>query len=133
MNPYALLGAALMALAAAVFYHLWQVADERADRAEAALEVEDRNATIVTTYVDRIVKVPGPAVIRDRLVAGVCHTIDVSSIPGAADAAGTDATDRLPDGPGRFAEQLSAELGAVQRNKLKLMALQEQLGPQVGQ
>jgi hypothetical protein len=135
MNLTGILGvAALVAgLACGVLWKLYAAADERADRAEATLKVEARNATIVTRYVDRIVKVPGPAVILERLVAGVCHTLDVSRVPGLDVPAGADPADRLPDGPGRFADQLSTELAAVQRNKLKLMALQEQLGPQVRQ
>lgn len=132
-NPYLLL--LIVALAAALAVAGWRMdalADER-DAARAALEVRDSNDQVVTQYVEKIVKVPGPAVIRERLVRGMCIIPDVPG-PGSADAAaGADTAYRLPHEAGRFAEQLSVELAAVQRNRLKLDALQEVLRPQVAQ
>jgi hypothetical protein len=118
---------AVLGLSCLGLWNLYAAADERADRAEKILEVEAANASIVTKYVDRIVKVPGPAVVRERLVGRVCHTIDVPS-PGRPDAeAGADPGDRQPDEAGA----LAADLAACQRNKMKLEALQEVLRPQL--
>ena len=119
---------ALLIAACALLWNLYRAADERADRAEQALKVEASNAKIVTRYVDRIVKVPGPAVVRERLVAsGVCLIPDVPG-PGRADAApGEDAGGGVPDAAGA----LAADLGACRRNTMKLEALQEVLRPQL--
>lgn len=119
---------AVSLLACAGAWKLYRAADARADRAETALKVEAANAKIVTKYVDRIVKVPGPAVVRERLVGRVCH--EIPDVPGAADpdaAAGEDAGDRRVDAAG----DLAADLGACRRNTMKLEALQDVLRPQL--
>jgi hypothetical protein len=118
---------ALLIAACALLWNLYRAADERADRAEQALKVEAANAHIVTKYVEKIVKVPGPAVVRERLVGRVCHIVDVPG-PGRADAApGENPGDRQPDPAG----ELAADLGACRRNTMKLEALQEVLRPQL--
>lgn len=124
-----------IALAAALAgcWFLWRLDrhdDHRADVAEAALKVEAANEKIVTRYVREVVNVPGPTVVRERLVAGVCHTLDLSRVPGADGAAGANPAAGLPDAPGEFSRQLSAELAAVRRNQAKLDALQAELKPQ---
>ena len=123
--PYIAIGALTLGLWGV--WGLYQRADERADRAEASLKTEEANAKVVTKYVERIVKVPGPAIVRERLVGRVC---DADPVPGAGspDApAGADSGDRRPDEAGG----LAADLTACQRNKMKLEALQEVLRPQV--
>lgn len=127
LTGYMGLACAALFAGCVVLWKLYDAADERADRAEQALKVEEANAKIVTKYVDRIVKVPGPTVVRERLVGRVCHTIDVPG-PGSADGApGADPGDRRPDPAG----DLAADLPACQRNKMKLEALQEVLRPQL--
>jgi hypothetical protein len=126
MNPYLLiLIVALGALLAAAGWRMDALADER-DAARAALETRDANDKTITKYVKEIVKVPGPAVIRERLVRGVCHTIDVPGAERADGAPGTDASAGRLDAAG-----LAADLAAAQRNRLKLEALQEVLRPQL--
>lgn len=124
--PYIAAGVLALAL-----WGTWQYAgrlkDQR-DAAVAALETEMANEKVVTKYVDRIVKIPGPPVIRERLVSGVCG--DKDGVPGAGHsdaAAGADAGNRQPD----FAEGLARDLAAAQRNRAKLEALQDVLKPQV--
>lgn len=119
---------ALLIAACALLWNLYRAADERADRAEQALKVEAANARIVTKYVEKIVKVPGPAVVRERLVSsGVCRVIGVQSPGRADDPAGEDAGGGGPDPAG----ELAADLGACRRNAMKLEALQEVLRPQL--
>lgn len=130
MNFVNALGICVMALglACGALWKLYRAADARADRAEKALEVEAANAKIVTKYVDRIVKVPGPAVVRERLVRGLCEPAEGLPGAGRADAAaGGDAGDR----PADAASRLAADLPACRRNRMKLEALQEVLRPQL--
>lgn len=126
------LAAALaVAIACAVaLFTLWNAADDRAERAEAALIAGDTNEKIVTKYVDRIVRVPGPAVIRDRLVRGLCPAAGVPGAGRAHDAAGANPGAGPPDGAGN-AGRLAADIGACQRNRLKLEALQAALQDQI--
>lgn len=120
-----------LAIAASVFLfkRLGTVKRER-DAATRALQVESVNAHVVTKYVKELVEIPGPAVVRERIVR-LCVIPSVPDQSGADGAAGADAPGRLPDGSGRFLEQLSAELGAVQRNRRKAEALQAELAPQL--
>lgn len=118
---------AVSLLTCAGLWKLYDAADDRADRAEKALKVEAANAKIVTKYVEKIVQIPGPTVVRERLVGRVCNTVDVPGAGRADAAVGADTGDRQPDAAGGLAE----DLGACQRNRLKLDALHEVLRPQL--
>ena len=120
---------ALAMATCAVLFNRYEAVKARADAAEAALVMEKANAKIVEKFVDRIVKVPGPSVVRERLIAGVCHTFNLPSPANPDGAAGTDPGNRQTD-PAR---ELAADLAASARNKAKLEALQAVLQPQVNQ
>jgi hypothetical protein len=111
---------------------LWRLAvvsDELED-AKAQLKTGAANEKIVTKYVDRIVKVPGPAVIRDRIVRGVCHTIELPG-PGGADAAApVDTVAGRGDRAGE-AELAAESLRNAKLNQEQCGALLEVLRPQV--
>jgi hypothetical protein len=124
---------ALLAVACWFLWRGWDTAADARDRAQDALQLEASNAKVVTQYVDRVVQVPGPAVVRDRIVRGLCIIPSVPSAAGTDGTAGADPAYRLPDGAGKFAGRLSVELAAVKRNRLKAEALQDVLRPQVDQ
>lgn len=117
-----------LALACYVMYDRWQAASDRADKAEAALAVSATNEKVVTKYVEKIVSVPGPAVIRDRVVRGLCVIPSVPGAGGAAEAAAPDAVDRQGDEAGDAAESIrNAAL-----NQAQCSALLEVVRPQAG-
>lgn len=123
-----ILAGVIVTLGAAVAFLNWRLhiaADER-DVAQAALRAAKASEKEVTRYVERIVKVPGPTVIRDRLVhSGVCLIPPV--VPGPGSAAATPAPDAVagrndgpgPDEAGRAAESLrNAALNQAQCQSL---------------
>lgn len=123
-----LTAALLLALLGGWFmYDRWQAATERADKAEAALVTQASNEKVVVKYVDKIVRIPGPAVVRDRIVR-MCDSASLPSAGSPNAAIGADPGTGSPD----FARRLAADLVAAQRNRAKLDALQEVLRPQVG-
>lgn len=123
--------AALVVLGA-LSWGLWSRLDSvtgQLDQAKATIETEHANERIVTKYVDKIIQVPGPAVIRDRIVRGVCSTIDLPS-PGTADEAATaDALARRD----HEADRASESLRNAALNQAQCGALLEVLRPQVRQ
>ena len=125
-----LIMAALLAISVAggaVIWNRYQAASERADKAEAALTVRDTNDKIVTKYVDRIVQVPGPATVRDRIVRGLCV---IPSVPSAASPDAAPAPDTVAgrsDEAGAAAESLRN----AAMNQIQCSALLEVLRPQV--
>lgn len=128
MNLTALLAliCGLALTACVLIWNRYLAADTRADQAEAALELEKANEKIVTKVVKEIIRVPGPTVIRERIVR-LCHQ---GELPGAGLPAGTpgaDPADRPADGAG----DLARDLAAARRNHLKCAGLQQAVRPQV--
>jgi nitrate/TMAO reductase-like tetraheme cytochrome c subunit len=124
--------AALLAIAVAagaVVWNRYQAASDRADKAEAALTVRDSNDKVVVKYVKQIVSVPGPSVVRDRIVRGLCIIPDVPSPSGAAGTAAPDAV----AGSGDEARAAAESIRNAALNQLQCAALIEVVKPQAAQ
>lgn len=123
-------GALALSVAACLLMH-WRlgVASDQRDAAKAALKAMKANEKVITRYVDKIVEVPGPTVIRDRLVGRVCHTVDV---PSPGDPAQTAAPDTVAGRSGGAGEsQRAAEsLRNAALNQIQCQALLEVVTPQ---
>lgn len=131
MNAYLLAAIGLLTTAIAVLGWRYDSQHKELAAARARLEQVQNNGTTEVRYVEKIKEVPGPTVIRDRLVHGLCEPAGVHGEPGADAAAGADAAHRLPDESERFAGELSKELASVARNQAQLDALHEELKSQV--
>lgn len=131
MNPYGIIGVLLLlGLLGATVWRLDVVTDQR-DKAESIVEAQRFNNKVEKVYVDKIVTIAGPTVIRDRLVRGLCN-VTLPGVPDAAGAAPADADHRLPHGPGGFdSTMLAGDLRNAAINHAKLEALQAELRPQV--
>lgn len=116
-----------LALACYILWDRYEAASDRADKAETALKTEKANEHAVTKFVDRVVQVPGPERIRERLVRGVCHVID---LPSAGDPAARPAADALVVG-GDEAGAAAQSLRNAAINEEQLKALLEVVRPQV--
>lgn len=107
--------------AGAFFYNRWDAADARADKAEAALEVEKANEKVVTQFVDRKVEIiKRVPVIRERIVDRLCPP---AGVPGAGNpdaAASAEARHGIAD-----------EIAACLTESEQLRALQAVLQPQL--
>ena len=115
----------------AILWNRYEAASARADKAEAQLATHANNDQVVTKYVEKIVSVPGPVVVRDRLVRGLCVVPRVPGQPGADGNHAADALPGLPDGAGDFQRGLSDDLRTAAIAKHKLDAIQAELKPQL--
>lgn len=90
-----------------------QIAAEAAQHIETVTEATDK---VVTVYVDKIEHIPGPTIVRTRLVDRVCP----GSGPGVPDSGGSDAGSTADAG-----NRLALDLANSVRNREQLRALQE--------
>ena len=116
---------ALAVAACAILWNRYQAADARADKAEAALEVEKRNEKIVTQYVTKIVEVERTRPVVGAALERLCASAGLSGA-GQPDEAGTANTH---DGP--TLEGLADDIVACRANSGQLTSLHEVLRPQV--
>lgn len=126
MNRLLLEGVVILVLGFScyIMYQRWQDANERADKAEAALEVEKRNVKIVEKYVDRVVTIE-----RNRPVVGaalerLCASAGLQR-PGHPDAPAAPNADNGPTLQG-----LADDIIACQLNSEQLSGLQASIRAQ---
>lgn len=119
--PWLALACALAALAAVAFYHLWQSADDRADRFEGAYISEKANVVIV----ERVVEVEKLVVERvpviQRNLEQLCRGAASGSAPSPHDAAGAEAGDVQAGGIRPLGSEIADSLQELER----LVGLQE--------
>lgn len=111
-------------LATYFMFNRWQAADQRADKAEAALVVSKENERVVTKYVERVVTV------EKRIPGAVRYLERLCVIPGVPSAGSPDA-EAAPDPRDQRIAGLAADFAACVQNAEQLRALQDVLRPQV--
>lgn len=115
MNPWLLLALALAVGTAGAMYHLWGVADERADSAESALLTERSNVAIITRVkeVEKEIYIRLPAI--ERGLEQLCRESEGGSGGAADGAAGTEAGDVQAGGIRSLGPEIAESLSELER------------------